>query len=185
MSHMVRTARKTRAMVFIPGKGAFTGAVDVYRDGAKVVVVGEGSAVHQSPHGPIAMSGRFAVKFPTVQAFDWAKRKAFEKNPEKYVKLVGILGVDDDANHAPALPAVVFDGQDPTTTPALLPQVVPPMATHPTEEAPPPWVARLLAAAEAADAEVGVERAGTPTPSGPASASTTAVHSISHLIVGG
>ena len=185
MSHMVRTARKTRAMVFIPGKGAFAGAVDVYRDGAKVVVVGDGSAVHQSPHGPIAMSGRFAVKFPSVQAFDWAKRKAFEKNPEKYTRLVGILDIDDDATHAPELPAVVFDGQDPTTTPALLPQVVPPMQGG-SDDPPPPWVARLLAQADAAhDERITVVQAAAPAVGRESTPSGSAVPSISHLLVGG
>lgn len=140
MSHMVRTAKKARAMVFIPGKGAFSGAVDVYRDGAKVVVVGDGTTVHPSPHGPIAMSGRFAVKFPSVQAFDWAKRKAFERAPEKYAQLVGVLGIDDDASTAPPLPAVLFDGGDAAQLPALLPAVTGALST---DEAP-AWIEESL-----------------------------------------
>ena len=114
-ARLVRTARKTKAMIFIPGKGAFSGAVDVYRDGPKVVVVGEGAATHASPHGPITMKGRFAIAFPNVQGYNWAKQKAALKDPEKYAQLVGLLGVDDDATHAPPLPQILFG--DPRTVP--------------------------------------------------------------------
>jgi hypothetical protein len=97
-------SQNPRALVFVPGQGALHGAVDVYRDGEGVVVVGDGGFVKMTPRGRVECTGTFQVRFETVAAYNWAKERAFERDPVKYTKLVGMLGVDDDATNAPELP---------------------------------------------------------------------------------
>jgi hypothetical protein len=98
-----------RAMVFIPGKGAGFAEVEVYRDGEAVVVVGSGGGVKQTPHGNVEGRTSFALRFPSVQAYDWARHRAFERDPVKYSKVVGLLGVDDDARQAPEVTPEVLE----------------------------------------------------------------------------
>lgn len=97
-----------RAMIFIPGQGYTSGAVDVYRDGPdgeQVVVVGKADHVRQTPHGLVSVSGDVVVRFESIQAYEWARARAFERDPARYVKLIGVLGIDDDARSAPMLPS--------------------------------------------------------------------------------
>jgi hypothetical protein len=109
MSAIVRVgrARPPRSMVFVPGKGAAFGEVDVYRDGEAVVVVGAGGGVKQTPHGNVEARVTFSTRFPSIQAYEWARDRAFEKDPVRYSKIVGLLGIDDDARNAPDMPPEV------------------------------------------------------------------------------
>lgn len=96
-----------KAMIFIPGQGYTSGAVDVYRDGAQgeqVVVIGKADHVRQTPHGLVSVSGDIVVRFESIAAYEWARARAFERDPVRYVKLIGVLGVNDDASSAPMLP---------------------------------------------------------------------------------
>lgn len=103
-------SNEKKALVFVPGHGALSGAGAVYRDGDAVVVVGRidhvrkipipGTAKDQQVHVGVDVM----VRFPTVEAYDWAKMRMHDKDPIRYAKLVGLLNVDDDAHRAPALP---------------------------------------------------------------------------------
>jgi hypothetical protein len=99
----------TRAMIPMPGRGALTAAVEVYRDGEAVVVVGEGTFIQKSPFGDIEAHGRVMVRFPNDSSYNWSKARAFDRNPAAYVRNVGTLGIDDDAAHAPNLPRAWSD----------------------------------------------------------------------------
>jgi len=95
----------TRALIPIPGKGTALAEVDVYQDGEGGVVV-RGRVAHsrQVPHGQVTTLGQFETRFTTMEAYNWTKARAFERNPALYSRVVGILGVDDDASRAPMLP---------------------------------------------------------------------------------
>lgn len=98
---------RRKAMIFIPGQGYTSGAVDVYRDGdqgEQVVVIGKVDHVRQTPHGLVSVSGDIVVRFESIAAYEWARARAFERDPVRYVKLIGVLGVNDDASSAPMLP---------------------------------------------------------------------------------
>lgn len=97
-----------RTMVFIPGQGYTSAVADVYRDGPdgqEVVVIGKADHARQTPFGMVSVSGDVVVRFESIQAYEWARARAFERDPAKYVKLVGVLGIDDDARRAPMLPS--------------------------------------------------------------------------------
>lgn len=99
-----------KALVFVPGHGALSGAGAVYRDGDAVIVVGRIDHVRKIPipgtkeQQHVHVGVDVQVRFPTVEAYDWAKMRMHDKDPIRYAKLVGLLNVDDDANRAPALP---------------------------------------------------------------------------------
>ena len=107
MSNIVRRDRPQKMRVrVIPGRGVVAFEGDVYRDGEKVVVVTSGNLEATTPFGPGALSvnGRFMIEFRDEQVFNWAKARAFDKNPALYTKVVGVLQVDDDPRNAPPLP---------------------------------------------------------------------------------
>ena len=95
----------TRALIPIPGKGTALAEVDVYQDGEGGVVV-RGRVAHsrQVPHGQVTTTGAFETRFTTMEAYNWTKARAFERNPALYTRVVGVLGFDDDATRAPMLP---------------------------------------------------------------------------------
>lgn len=97
-----------RTMVFIPGQGYTSAVADVYRDGPEgeeVVVIGKADHARQTPFGMVSVSGDIVVRFESIAAYEWARARAFERDPAKYVKLIGVLGIDDDARRAPMLPS--------------------------------------------------------------------------------
>jgi hypothetical protein len=53
----------------------------------------------------MSVSGDVVVRFESIAAYEWARARAFERDPVKYVKLIGVLGIDDDARRAPMLPS--------------------------------------------------------------------------------
>jgi hypothetical protein len=95
-------------MISIPGQGSTLVEVDIYRDGEdgqEIVAVGRASHVRQTPHGFMSVEGDVVVRFETIGAYEWARARAFERDPLKYVRMIGVLGIDDDARNAPMLPA--------------------------------------------------------------------------------
>ena len=93
----------TRALIPIPGRDA-SAAVDVYRDGEAVVVVGQATLSQSTPFGAVEAVGSVMIRFPNETAYNWSKARAFDKNQALYVRTVGTLGIDDDARRAPPLP---------------------------------------------------------------------------------
>ncbi len=95
----------TRSLIALPGKGTALAEVDVYQDGdGGVVVRGRVAHSRQVPNGQVTTVGSFETKFSTIAAYDWAKARAFERNPALYARVVGVLGIDDNARNAPMLP---------------------------------------------------------------------------------
>ncbi len=125
MSNIVRRDRPQKMRVrVIPGRGVVAFEGDVYRDGEKVVVVTSGNLEATTPFGPGALSvkGQFMVEFRDEQVFNWAKARAFDKNPVLYTKAVGVLQVDDDPKNAPPLPDEI---REQFRRGAMLPQIQP------------------------------------------------------------
>jgi hypothetical protein len=94
-------------MVFLPGRGAAYGAVDVYRDGDAVVLVGRVGATRRAlvGRGHVHVDADVVVRMPSVAAYDAEKERAFRRHPEKYALAVGTFKtLDDDAREAPELP---------------------------------------------------------------------------------
>jgi hypothetical protein len=105
----------TRALVFLPGRGAVHGAVDVYRDGDAVVCVGRVGAMRRAlvGRGHVQVDADVVVRFPSVSAFDAEKARAFERHPEKYALAVGTFkSLDDDAREAPEIPERIKEAID-------------------------------------------------------------------------
>jgi hypothetical protein len=92
-------------MIYVRG-GAAAVKVSVYRDGEKVVLVGGATDVRTigSGVGTVKTKGGFISEFSSIEAYEYAKKVAYSKNRLLYIQTVGILGVDDDATHAPDLP---------------------------------------------------------------------------------
>lgn len=86
------------------GRASIPCEVDVYRDGDVVTVVGGVEHVQKTPHGAARTIVGFVSRFDSVAAYDWAKALAFERAPLAYTRIVGALGVDDDARNAPPTP---------------------------------------------------------------------------------
>jgi hypothetical protein len=97
-----------RTLVYIPGKQAVSSGVGrVFRDGDAVVVIGGLDHVQKTQMGVVEFSGNFAARFQDVETYEHVQALAFERNPALYARVVGILGVDDNARTAPQLPAGV------------------------------------------------------------------------------
>lgn len=97
----------TRALVFLPGRGAVHGAVDVYRDGDAVVCVGRVGAMKRARAGKghVHFDADVVLRFDSIAAYDAEKAALFERHPEKYALAVGAFrSLDDDARHAPEIP---------------------------------------------------------------------------------
>ncbi len=97
----------TRALVFLPGRGAAYGAVDVYRDGEAVVMVGRVGGMRRAlvGRGHVELDADVVVRVPSIAAYDAEKRRVWERHPEKYAMLVGAFqSLDDDAREAPEMP---------------------------------------------------------------------------------
>jgi hypothetical protein len=92
-----------RGLVVV-GKGSAVADVDVYRDGEVVTVIGRALHQRETPFGAINSAVEVVSQFPSIEAFDWAKARAFERAPLAYTRVVGALGIDDDAMRAPPLP---------------------------------------------------------------------------------
>lgn len=111
-----KKAHERKALVFVPGHGALSGAGAVYRDGDAVVVIGRIDHVRKIPvagrpeEQRVHVGVDVMVRFPTVEAYDWAKLRMHDKDPIRYAKVVGLLNVDDDAKNAPALPEHLREG---------------------------------------------------------------------------
>jgi hypothetical protein len=102
----------TRALIPMPGRGsAAVVAVDVYRNGDEVVVIGEGEVHQRNPFGGGEIVGQasFKIVFPDLRSYNGCKAAAFNRNRVMYARMIGVCGIDDDAEHAPALPAHLAD----------------------------------------------------------------------------
>jgi hypothetical protein len=119
-----------KALVAV-GRGSAIAEVDVYRDGDVVTVVGHFDHLRQTPYGAAKTRVGFVSSFETVAAYDWAKARAFERAPLLYTRMVGALGIDDNAQNAPSIRSRVAAMPTTTSRPAL-PPAPPARAAPPT-----------------------------------------------------
>lgn len=94
----------TRALVSI-GKSSVSADVDVYRDGDVVTIVARGESNRTTPFGNVRSQGVVSHQYDTVEAFEYDRDRMFKRFPLAYARVVGRLGIDDDARRAPPLPA--------------------------------------------------------------------------------
>jgi hypothetical protein len=74
--------------------------VDVYRNGGTVTVIGQGE--QHTPGGPIRAI--VASQMP-IAAYEWARKEAIKRMGSlAYTRIIGRLGIDDNAMRAPPLP---------------------------------------------------------------------------------
>lgn len=106
MSNLATAPKPKRVVLNIPGHGALSAAAEVYRDGEEVVVVGRVDASKKvRVGGTVEMQIPMMVfRFKTVEAYEYCRDRAAERDMLKYTRLVGIYGEDDDARQAPELP---------------------------------------------------------------------------------
>jgi hypothetical protein len=99
--------------------GKLVGAVDLYRDGDVVTMVARGGAVRTNPYGTVRTSADVTNQYSSVEAYEYERDKVFQRWPLAYVRLIGRLGIDDDARNAPPLPSelrhLLPDGSSTTT----------------------------------------------------------------------
>ncbi len=88
--------------------GQADGVLDMYRYGDAVIIVGAGDDVRDTPYGKIRTRGAIVREYETVEAYEYERDKWFNKFPLAYTKIVGRLGVDDDARRAPPLPEDLY-----------------------------------------------------------------------------
>lgn len=84
--------------------GQAVGAVDLYRDGDVVTMVAHGEAERDTPYGKVRTRGALVHQYDSVEAYEYERNRLFNRFPLAYARLVGRLGVDDDARRAPPLP---------------------------------------------------------------------------------
>jgi hypothetical protein len=99
-----------RTLVQLP-HSTVVAEVDVYRDGAAVVVMGKGSFEKDTPDGKIQTAIQGVSRFETIEAFEATRNKAkaelakrLKGAPAAYVKLCSKFDLDRDVREAPQLP---------------------------------------------------------------------------------
>lgn len=86
--------------------GQVVGTADIYRDGDVVTIVADGGGEHQTPYGTVRTKVHVEQQFDTVEAYEHM-RDRLAKNSRfalAYARMIGRLGIDDDARRAPPLP---------------------------------------------------------------------------------
>lgn len=77
--------------------------VDVYRNGDTVTVVGQG--MQSTPGGNVRAA---VIAQMPIAAYEWGRKEAIRRmGTLAYTRIIGRLGIDDDARRAPPLPAHV------------------------------------------------------------------------------
>lgn len=86
--------------------GQVVGTADIYRDGDVVTIVADGGGEHDTPFGKMRTKVRVEQQFETVEAFEYVRDRLAKSSrfALAYSKLIGRLGIDDDARRAPPLP---------------------------------------------------------------------------------
>jgi len=86
--------------------GQVVGTADIYRDGDVVTIVADGGGDHQTPFGKMRTKVHVEQQFDTVEAFEYVRDRLAKSSrfALAYSKLIGRLGIDDDARRAPPLP---------------------------------------------------------------------------------
>ena len=86
--------------------GQVIGTADIYRDGDVVTIVADGGGDHQTPFGKMRTKVHVEQQFDTVEAFEYVRDRLAKSTrfALAYSKLIGRLGIDDDARNAPPLP---------------------------------------------------------------------------------